>query len=153
MCLKINSLLEIERTWARLHTLGMLRKVGPLPQILVQPAEAPIDLGEHFMLHIRIFWLFQFLTASSCSFAYIRGFGANVRPPLSLTSQARPSRPSPFTLPACPQQQVAARPSRPRERPAAGDKRKWPTEEPALENIDVRCVEYNFTPQVYGSHK
>ena len=56
--LRISNLPEIERTWARLHTPGMLKKVGLLPQVTVQSVKAPIELGEHFMLQIRIFWPF-----------------------------------------------------------------------------------------------
>ena len=85
------------------------------------------------MLHIRIFWLFPFLT-TSCLFTDIRGFVANLRPPPRRVHQAGPSRPTPFTPPARPQQQAVVGPSRSRERPAAGDKRKHLIEDPALEN-------------------
>ena len=57
-CLRISDLPEIERTWARLYTVGMLRKVGLLPLIIVPTVDTPIDLGEHFMWQIRIFWHF-----------------------------------------------------------------------------------------------
>ena len=48
-CLRISDLSEIERTWARLHTVGMLRKVGLLPLVIMQSVETPLDLGKHFM--------------------------------------------------------------------------------------------------------
>ena len=48
MCRTIYGLSEAYYTWAQLHTLGMLKKVGLLPsdQLLVQVEEAPADLGE-----------------------------------------------------------------------------------------------------------
>ena len=59
-CHRISGLLEIERTWAQLHTPGILRKVGllPLPQAIVQVKEAPADLGKYIMLHKEFFYLF-----------------------------------------------------------------------------------------------
>ena len=47
-CRTICGLSEADRTWARLYTLGMLKKVGLLPSDLpvVQFEEAPLDLGE-----------------------------------------------------------------------------------------------------------
>ena len=48
-CHRICELLEIERTWARLHTDGMLRKVGLLPNVIVETIDTPLDLGERFV--------------------------------------------------------------------------------------------------------
>ena len=46
---RIYELLEIERTWARLHTDSVLRKVNLVLNIIEETIDAPIDLGEHFV--------------------------------------------------------------------------------------------------------
>ena len=48
-CHRIYELPEIERTWAQLHTDGMLSKVDLLPSVIVETIDTPLDLGEHFV--------------------------------------------------------------------------------------------------------
>ena len=47
--LRIRNLLEIKRIWTRQCTPGMLRKVGLLPQAIVQSVEAPHVADKDFL--------------------------------------------------------------------------------------------------------
>ena len=115
----ISGVLEVERTWARLHTPGMLRKVGLLPpsQTIVQVDKAP-PTWVSVMLHKKSFYLF---IADRFFLLYLQICGASLQ--TSNLLHAGHIKLGHQDLP--------------KERPTVGDKRWRSTEEPTFKNRHV----------------